>query len=144
MPYAQATREAFQKNLDDPRHGTENGYTNLKCRCERCVEEGRAMSRAYAYIKKRNRNLFPIPIEVHGTYNGYCNFGCRCELCFEAKRIVRLQARLRKKRERLLALNEAAHRLADAEILNDPEFQESLEQMRRGEGVVLYPKKEES
>lgn len=34
-----AERRAKQAPLaaDDPRHGTANGYSNLKCRCERCT-----------------------------------------------------------------------------------------------------------
>ena len=31
-------RYKIQTNPNDPRHGSLNGYTNLHCRCERCVE----------------------------------------------------------------------------------------------------------
>lgn len=27
---------AFREDLTDPRHGTENGYRNLGCRCDAC------------------------------------------------------------------------------------------------------------
>jgi hypothetical protein len=30
--------EAFQNDPDDPRHGTNNGYTNLGCGCDKCRE----------------------------------------------------------------------------------------------------------
>lgn len=35
------TRAAFAANPEDPRHGTTNGYGNLKCRCPRCREANR-------------------------------------------------------------------------------------------------------
>lgn len=28
----------FSSTPDDPRHGTENGYSNLRCRCDRCTD----------------------------------------------------------------------------------------------------------
>jgi hypothetical protein len=34
----QDKREAFQANPEDPRHGTPNGYGNLRCRCPRCTK----------------------------------------------------------------------------------------------------------
>jgi len=42
MP-ARQTVEAFRANLDDPRHGTDNGYSNLRCRCDRCREAHRVL-----------------------------------------------------------------------------------------------------
>jgi len=30
------SQQAFQENPDDPRHGTVNGYNNLRCRCDAC------------------------------------------------------------------------------------------------------------
>lgn len=36
MTDSMLTPNSFQDNPDDPRHGTINGYNNLKCRCDRC------------------------------------------------------------------------------------------------------------
>lgn len=35
---------AFAADPTDPRHGTPNGYTNLRCRCDRCKKAGAAHS----------------------------------------------------------------------------------------------------
>lgn len=37
---------AFRNDPTDKRHGTNTGYTSYGCRCERCVEAGRAAGRA--------------------------------------------------------------------------------------------------
>lgn len=44
---------AFRANLDDPRHGTKNGYDNLGCRCDRCKAAHLGVWRA----RKGARNL---------------------------------------------------------------------------------------
>jgi hypothetical protein len=45
--------------MTDPRHGTANGYTNLKCRCERCTVAWRdyhfEWMRAHPDAQERNR-----------------------------------------------------------------------------------------
>lgn len=33
---AAVAAERFRADLTDPRHGTNNGYTNLRCHCDRC------------------------------------------------------------------------------------------------------------
>jgi hypothetical protein len=63
---------------DDPRHGTVNGYTNLKCRCKSCRRAW-----ADAAIRKRKARasrLSATPVE-HGTESTYTNWACRCAEC---------------------------------------------------------------
>lgn len=74
----------------DSRHGTENGYGNLKCRCDRC----RA---AHAiFVKKcrvqRNEKL-PAVGEMHGTQGCYINYDCRCIPCTISVHLARSGAR---------------------------------------------------
>lgn len=40
---------------DDPRHGTENGYTNYECRCQRCRAANAEAHRAYMDRKPEQR-----------------------------------------------------------------------------------------
>lgn len=44
--------EDFIADPSDPRHGTSNGYSNLKCRCDRCRE---AWAAAHAKYMERRR-----------------------------------------------------------------------------------------
>lgn len=37
----------MMNNPDDPRHGTNNGYSNLGCRCDRCKAAKAAMHQVY-------------------------------------------------------------------------------------------------
>lgn len=67
-------------NPNDPRHGTEGGYSNHGCRCTPCTEANRA---AQAEDRQRRRGG-DIPDYVHGTTNGYSNYCCRCDECREA------------------------------------------------------------
>lgn len=61
---------------DDPRHGTANGYGNLKCRCDRCREANRLAHSAYMErIRVEGRVL-----GRHGTALSY-DSGCRCQSC---------------------------------------------------------------
>lgn len=61
----------------DPRHGTVNGYTNLKCRCDKCKQA----------IRDQKAAGLPDPEDPrHGTASGYVNNGCRCARCTEAQR----------------------------------------------------------
>lgn len=64
----------------DPRHGTHNGYVNLRCRCQPCRD---AMAAAMRAQRARMRSK-PVPDHVHGSDNGYCNYGCRCVPCTAA------------------------------------------------------------
>jgi len=65
---------------DDPRHGTVNGYTNVKCRCDRCRKAWRAVVNQYK--KDRIQRLMHNPkLAEHGKYTTYANWGCRCEPC---------------------------------------------------------------
>ena len=48
---ALAAREKFLNNPEDPRHGTTNGYGNLRCRCERCTEAWRKRHLEYMHGK---------------------------------------------------------------------------------------------
>lgn len=68
---------------DDPRHGTLNGYSNHRCRCEACKETWRDYC-----LQKRKRRFdlgakYPQMIP-HGTTGGYGNWRCRCEECTAA------------------------------------------------------------
>jgi hypothetical protein len=64
----------------DPRHGTANGYGNLKCRCTPCRGAWADTFASY----KATWKLLPGDSR-HGTYNGYTNYGCRCGACKEAQ-----------------------------------------------------------
>ncbi len=64
----------------DARHGTANGYHNLRCRCDAC-------RKAWAtHIAKRKAERPPLPPgdARHGTVNGYLNLKCRCDACRKA------------------------------------------------------------
>lgn len=37
----------FKSDHSDPRHGTSNGYNNLRCRCERCTAANAVAQREY-------------------------------------------------------------------------------------------------
>jgi hypothetical protein len=41
------TPEIFAASPDDPRHGTDNGYKNLRCRCDACRIANTASQAAY-------------------------------------------------------------------------------------------------
>lgn len=78
---------------DDPRHGTENGYKNLACRCERCREAHRLWFVAY---RRRNgvrpEAEYREAVKRHGV-NRYKRGRCRCDICraaiAEEKRLYR-------------------------------------------------------
>jgi hypothetical protein len=78
----------------DPRHGTENAYNNLRCRCDRCRQAW-----AKAVAERRERRISrPIPAHVHGSVNGYTNYRCRCRACtyeYSNAYLVRKQRRER-------------------------------------------------
>jgi hypothetical protein len=64
----------------DVRHGTINGYTNLKCRCDLC-------RRAWADYSAEmcSTAVLPPGDPRHGRYTTYTNYACRCDLCREAR-----------------------------------------------------------
>lgn len=55
-------------------HGTENGYSHYKCRCNLCRS---ANTKAYLKWKKSIYGTIP---KIHGT-TSYSTYGCRCEIC---------------------------------------------------------------
>ena len=64
---------------DDSRHGTQNGYNNHGCRCERCREANRTSHATYINkVKEEGRTL-----GEHGTRLCY-DTGCRCDPCRDA------------------------------------------------------------
>lgn len=70
---------------NDHRHGTVNGYGNLRCRCPRCRAANTAQmrvarARMRAAVAAGQRDL------RHGTTGGYTNYGCHCEHCSRAER----------------------------------------------------------
>lgn len=73
---------AFHNTPADPRHGTQNGYTNLRCRCSKC----RASNAAYCNELKLRRSSRTVPDRLHGTVNAYTNYLCRCPDCRMAYR----------------------------------------------------------
>jgi hypothetical protein len=71
-------------NPDDPRHGTTNGYTNLRCRCDPC----RAAHAANVRRQRAQRALQEPP--QHGLDSTYLNWRCRCPDCRNAHRQANL------------------------------------------------------
>lgn len=78
----------------EPWHGTVNGYTRKKCRCDSCKEAYRGYHRNYKALKAEEskeagtsiykaRGATPSTGEEswHGTTNGYCYHKCRCDRC---------------------------------------------------------------
>lgn len=55
-------RAAFQADLTDERHGTLNGYNNLRCRCDGCRAANAASMREY---KERRRAFEQMYREDH-------------------------------------------------------------------------------
>jgi len=71
-------------NITDDRHGTLNGYINLKCRCMDCCK-----ANTQDWLQRRNARKergLPVGDHRHGTLNGYNNWGCRCDDCTRANR----------------------------------------------------------
>ena len=64
---------------DDPRHGTVNGYGNLRCRCEACREANSNHHREYMLRVVASGEL-ATPGALHGTSYRY-DVGCRCPEC---------------------------------------------------------------
>lgn len=82
----------FLSDPSDSRHGTVNGYCNLKCRCPRCKAAGAELNRRM----KQRRYEQGAPTHLHGTVNGYSNYGCRCAPCkaaYSAEKRVEVDTR---------------------------------------------------
>jgi hypothetical protein len=63
---------------DDPRHGTNSGYVNFRCRCAACVEARKV------YRAERRANPNPTARaekSEHGMLSRYTKHGCRCDEC---------------------------------------------------------------
>jgi hypothetical protein len=82
----------------DPRHGSDNGYSNLRCRCQHCRQ---AWARTYQKRRERKRNE-PTPVGAHGTVSGYSYWGCRCAKCTEIHTEHHRQLRYRRRSEQSL------------------------------------------
>lgn len=83
----------------DPRHGTHNGYVNLKCRCQLCKT---AWSAWYLEAReRRHQRLLADPsLATHGKATTYSNWKCRCRPCTDAfSAASREQARRRRERK---------------------------------------------
>ncbi len=98
--------------VDDPRHGTNNAYSNLGCRCDRCRAASTEYHRSHGtagYMMdtcscgnpKRTIALHcrfcydaaRAPEHEHGREGKY-NDGCRCDECREAARVGRARRRV--------------------------------------------------
>lgn len=77
-----ASRARITPGDGDPRHGTTNGYSNLRCRCQPC----RDAHTAYCLKRRDERSQLDIPEWMHGNYSTYANWMCRCDLCRLANR----------------------------------------------------------
>lgn len=65
-------------------HGTPGGYSNHRCRGERCRAAWRA-EMAKNQAQRLAQGLAPGDSR-HGTANGYRNYGCHCAACTRAQR----------------------------------------------------------
>lgn len=74
---------------DDARHGTTNGYRNLRCRCDRC----RAAATKDKQMWQAVRASLSPDDPRHGSLNAYQNYGCRCAACTEVQRVGHLKSR---------------------------------------------------
>jgi hypothetical protein len=76
----------IQPGDGDPRHGTFNGYSNQRCRCELCREANSNRMKEYRSTNLRRygtvNKIQPGDGDPrHGTINGYTAHACRCDLC---------------------------------------------------------------
>jgi hypothetical protein len=72
------TRTRITEGDGDPRHGTVNGYNNLRCRCPHCTK---AVTRSIAERRARIAGTLTPDDPRHGTHNAYDNYSCRCPPC---------------------------------------------------------------
>ena len=78
--------------VNDPRHGSVNGYGNMKCRCVPC----RSAWAASIQQRKLARPALEVNDPRHGTTNGYSNWSCRCQACRTAHTTYEIARRKRK------------------------------------------------
>ena len=83
------TRARITPGDGDPRHGTPNGYKNLRCRCGPCQKAHREDAAA----ERRRRTPPPPGDPRHGRYTTYQNWGCRCGPCTAAHTMAHYQWR---------------------------------------------------
>ena len=83
-------RARIDGNPSDPRHGTVNGYGNLKCRCDRCRETWAVHNRHLRI--ERAASLAPDDPR-HGTISTYQNYMCRCYDCTKTASAARKRYR---------------------------------------------------
>lgn len=112
------TRDRIVEGDGDPRHGTTNGYSNLRCRCDDCRD---AACDAARVQREARKVLCPVcrinrhdPARTHrGRPADRCvecyrdsarrpcpsiahyHAGCRCDLCRELARTIRTAQRRR-------------------------------------------------
>ena len=66
----------------EPWHGTWNGYTNRKCRCDNC----KAAARTYRAKWRAKVQQEPLPQWVeHGSVNAATNYQCPCRTCKDTR-----------------------------------------------------------
>lgn len=87
---------------NDPRHGTYNGYSNLRCRCKACCAANTEQHRDWLHRSGRHRPRAVYLAERreraannHGL-SGYRR-GCRCAVCREAMRVYKADYRARQR-----------------------------------------------
>lgn len=92
----------------DPRHGTENGYNNLGCRCAPCTTAHNVYtlegSHANGRTRPRDQYLADIynPLTApddprHGTAGAWAYHRCRCPICRAYAARTRREQRARKR-----------------------------------------------
>lgn len=81
------TRARLVPGDGDPRHGTLNGYTNLRCRCKPCRAANTAEHKRLRQVRKARLASDPS-IARHGVESTYFNYCCRCEPCKAAHRVA--------------------------------------------------------
>lgn len=67
----------------DARHGTTNGYSNLKCRCQDCRDAWASWYKADRYAREAQLSR-AVPGRYqpeHGKASTYENWLCRCDPC---------------------------------------------------------------
>lgn len=80
------------------KHGTVNGYTRRKCRCEACVDAWRISQReGMQRFREHMRETERYREMAHGLTYTY-NVGCRCDAC-RAANAEYTRARRRRIRE---------------------------------------------
>jgi len=85
--------------VDDPRHGTVSGYTNLKCRCQLCRATN--TERKQKLVIETTVQLLENPNDPrHGKASG-AQSGCLCDACRKARSITQKKM-LSKAKEEIL------------------------------------------